>query len=188
MTATFVGVFFLVIVTKLIKLLAVVLGMLLAVVLGMLSYVPELLPVVALAGALRYACRLLCHTWLRREWFDFIRQWFTTELECPICTEPVPATPWRVAELPCCQARVCWTCVRRHAESVIDDSRPEMHCPGFPCRRVLPDVFVSDAFRRERWQWSSPDILGTRELRKLRTYERWTLTAGLAANSSARME
>ena len=33
------------------------------------------------------------------------------------------------ASLPCCARKLCWSCLRRHAESVIDDARPEMNCP-----------------------------------------------------------
>lgn len=151
----------------------------------------KLLPLCAILGATAYCQRLLRHSWLRKEWWDFLRQWdaSATEETCPICTEPVKATDWHVAELPCCRARICWTCLRRHAESVIDDARPEMLCPLLPCRQVLPDVVVSTALRRERCQWNNPDLfMGRRERRKYRAYERWALAAGLAASCSARME
>ena len=51
--------------------------------------------------------------------------------ECPICTETFEGNPWTMATLPCCKQSVCWACLCRHAESVIDDARPDMNCPLF---------------------------------------------------------
>ena len=34
-----------------------------------------------------------------------------------------------MVRLPCCKRTLCWACLRRHAESVIDDARPDMNCP-----------------------------------------------------------
>lgn len=49
--------------------------------------------------------------------------------ECPICAESLDDNPWSMATLPCCKQSVCWVCLCRHSESVIDDARPDMNCP-----------------------------------------------------------
>jgi len=78
--------------------------------------------------------------------------------------------------------------LRRHAQSVIDEARPEMRCPLLPCRVTLTDIMVRAAFRREQWSWRTLDPMGRLARRKQRAYERWVLTTGLAASCSARAE
>ena len=73
-------------------------------------------------------------------------------IECPICLEKLGDNPWSTVLLPCCSQTVCWDCLRRHAESVIDDARPDMNCP-LSCKMPVPDVLVRSAFRRHQWSW-----------------------------------
>lgn len=151
----------------------------------------RLLPYLALVSICCYAWRLACHAWLRQEWRDLLQHWRSLRAEeatCPICAEQVPATAWHLASMPCCGGVLCWACVRRHAESVIDDARPEMRCPLLPCRSCLPDVQVFAALRREQWSWRQLDLTGSLARRKRRVYERWVLTCGLAESCSARAE
>eukprot|EP00929_Paragymnodinium_shiwhaense_P092816 TRINITY_DN52821_c0_g1_i2.p1 TRINITY_DN52821_c0_g1~~TRINITY_DN52821_c0_g1_i2.p1 ORF type:complete len:401 (-),score=45.95 TRINITY_DN52821_c0_g1_i2:142-1344(-) len=165
-------------------------------------------PWICVGGCCCYIHRVLRNGWLQREWKDFLMQFALNRylwpasrmvvgpaaasgpgvMTCPICMEDVPNTPWHVAELPCCKAKLCWVCVRRHAESVADDARPEMLCPLPPCRRVLADTVVHCALRREQWSWSTLDVTGRRALNKKRAYERWVLSCGLAELCSARAE
>eukprot|EP00927_Polykrikos_kofoidii_P021790 TRINITY_DN20532_c0_g1_i1.p1 TRINITY_DN20532_c0_g1~~TRINITY_DN20532_c0_g1_i1.p1 ORF type:complete len:423 (-),score=23.62 TRINITY_DN20532_c0_g1_i1:83-1309(-) len=143
-----------------------------------------------------YALRLRRLTWLRKEWIDFFKQVDALacfgrgyeEISCPICTEDLRATPWHVLVLPCCQSVLCWRCLRQHAESVVNDARPEMLCPLAPCRTTLPDTLVKTAVRREQWSWPSTDITGTLARRKARAYDRWSVARGLASSCSARLE
>mmetsp|Transcript_11844 Transcript_11844/g.22942 ORF Transcript_11844/g.22942 Transcript_11844/m.22942 type:complete len:390 (-) Transcript_11844:15-1184(-) len=138
---------------------------------------------------LLYAHRICSCSWLRQEWRDFFTQGFATgKVTCTICLEEVPQTPWHLATLPCCNGVLCWACVRRHVQSVIDEGRPEMRCPLLPCRVTLTDLMVRAAFRREQWSWPTLDPLGNLARRKQRAYERWVLTTGLAASCSARSE
>jgi len=143
-----------------------------------------------------YVLRVLRYPWLRREWCDFLHQFKTraigdhvapAEVQCPICADNVPATPWHITALPCCNKTICWPCVRRHAESVVEEARPEMVCPLAGCK-PLADTFVLSAIRREQWSWSTLDVTGSRARRKRRHYERWVLSCGLAAACAARAE
>eukprot|EP00931_Biecheleriopsis_adriatica_P119043 TRINITY_DN94332_c0_g1_i1.p1 TRINITY_DN94332_c0_g1~~TRINITY_DN94332_c0_g1_i1.p1 ORF type:complete len:437 (-),score=53.10 TRINITY_DN94332_c0_g1_i1:29-1339(-) len=150
-----------------------------------------------------YVERLRSCSWLRQEWLDYMQQWGwlqrllflsarsssrATVKTCPICAEDVHADPWHLAELPCCGQVLCWACLRRHAESVVDDARPDMRCPLLPCKAPLPDTIVKTALRREQWSLSSLDPSGRRTARKRRAYERWSLSSGLAAACAARVE
>jgi len=159
--------------------------------------VPVLLPLCfrwahrgALLGAFLYALRVLRSNFLRMEWYEFFQFiCCSKDVTCVICTEQVKDTPWRLARLQCCGGALCWNCLRKHAESVIDDARPEMLCPFFHCKRVLPDVVVAKAFQRERWScWRSLDCTGSTCRRKTRTYDQWSLNTGIAAACRARME
>lgn len=150
-------------------------------------------PYAACIASVGYLFRLMSRPWLRQEWIDYLQQWRgPKDVQCVICFEMLPGSAWNFANLSCCGHSLCWSCVRRHAESVIDDARPEMLCPLLPCRRVLPDVAVYSSFRREQWtwRWSWPflDVFGSRERRKRRTYDRWVLSCGLAASCRARVE
>ncbi|CAK0860099.1 unnamed protein product [Prorocentrum cordatum] len=159
---------------------------------------PELLRLGGVTAVLGVACgvgfvvayigRLAATAWLRQEWADFLRQLVTTgTLEaCSICAEEVPLTAWHTATMPCCGGRLCWSCVRRHAESVIDDARPEMLCPL--CHDIMPDRTVLTAIRREQWSLWGSDLTGDRARRKARTYKRWVISCGVAATCSARSE
>jgi len=127
--------------------------------------------------------------WRRIEWWEFASQfWGDTFETCVICMEEVKKTPWHFVQLPCCKGTICWSCLRRHAEGVIDDARPEMLCPLLPCKAILPDTLVMLGFRREWWSQLSMDLLGCRSRRKQRTYEQWVRMSGLAASCSARNE
>ena len=66
---------------------------------------------------------------------------FLMAQDCPICTETFEDNPWTIATLPCCKQSVCWACLCRHAESVIDDARPDMNCPLFCGYDLLSDIF-----------------------------------------------
>mmetsp|Transcript_110880 Transcript_110880/g.207860 ORF Transcript_110880/g.207860 Transcript_110880/m.207860 type:complete len:395 (+) Transcript_110880:22-1206(+) len=149
----------------------------------------KLSPWLAASGVAAYISRLALRPWLRKEWLDFLQQGTGTErVSCAICLESVRCNSWNRACLPCCRGSICWSCVRRHAESVIDDARPEMLCPLLPCRRVLPDVLVWTAMRREQWSWASLDVTGRLRRRKWSAYERWVLSCGLANSCAARAE
>jgi len=63
-----------------------------------------------------------------------------------------------------------------------------MLCPLLPCRKILPDVVVHTAIRRQQWSLHSLDITGRVARRKTRAYGRWSLSCGLAASCSARAE
>lgn len=140
-------------------------------------------------GAVLYGWRVLRSEFLMQEWKDFLLQWRRDkQAACVICAENRPVTPWHFLTLPCCAGTLCWNCVRRHAESVVDDARPEMLCPLSPCPRTMPDVVVSAAIRREQWTFGSLDITGSLARRKRRAYDRWSLSCGLAASCSARAE
>lgn len=147
-------------------------------------------PWLMLAGVL-YTRRVWSLEWLQDEWYDFLSQWLCVrrKMTCPICMDLVIDSPWHVAKTRCCQRSVCWSCIRRHAESVLDDAREEMLCPLYPCRQVLPDTVVRAAFRREQFaHFSFEACLGRRAFRKQRFYERWVVRQGLAASCSVRME
>eukprot|EP00401_Gymnodinium_catenatum_P019076 CAMPEP_0117486398 /NCGR_PEP_ID=MMETSP0784-20121206/15456_1 /TAXON_ID=39447 /ORGANISM="" /LENGTH=269 /DNA_ID=CAMNT_0005281007 /DNA_START=69 /DNA_END=877 /DNA_ORIENTATION=- len=140
--------------------------------------------------------RLFRYPWLRREWLDFLQQFKMrgiggyvagAKVQCPICVDSVPATPWHITVLPCCSKTICWPCVRRYAESVVEDMRPEMLCPFAQCK-PLADKLVLSAIRREQWSWSALDITGSRAWSKRRRYDRWVLSCGLAASCAARAE
>merc|ERR1711879_871110 len=109
------------------------------------------------------------------------------DITCPICSETVPRTTWHLATLPCCRQVVCWSCVRRHAESVVDDARSDMLCPLARCS-PLPDTFVHCAVRRERWSLGTLDLFGSVAKRKIQRYDRWVLSCGLAKTCAARAE
>ena len=150
-------------------------------------------------GLILYTNRLLQSSVLRQEWLDFWQHWSRQLLsclglgahvqttECPICASSVEDDPWTLARLACCNKSVCWECVRSHAESVIDDSRPLMACPML-CKAPLPDVVVFTALRRHQWSWKGLDLLGRQTRRKKHAYERWCLSSGLAASCAVRME
>lgn len=150
----------------------------------------RLFPWLTLGGLCYYAWRLARNGWLRQEWHDFLQQFASRgeQAQCSICMEQVLATRWHVARLPCCGGELCWACVRRHAESVVDDARPEMRCPLHPCRSCLPDVVVLAALRRRQWSLEGFDPFGNLFRRKRRAYERWVLSCGLAESCSARVE
>merc|ERR1712232_572268 len=142
-----------------------------------------------------YVLRLTRYRWLRQEWLEYFQQalpricWGGSggNVVCPICTNSMSAIPWHFATPPCCGRQVCWTCVCRHADSVIDDARPEMQCPL--CRSApLPDTLVNTAIRRVQWSFSAFEPLGRQARRKRRRYERWALSRGLAASCAARLE
>ncbi|CAJ1337663.1 unnamed protein product [Effrenium voratum] len=147
------------------------------------------LPYLLVLALVLYLSRLLHSPSLQKEWLDFLwsRQLTAASVDCPICAESLEDNAWQMASLPCCARKLCWSCLRRHAESVIDDARPEMNCPLL-CKAPVPDVMVLCAFRRHQWSWQGLDLLGGRGRRKLRAYERWSLTSGLAASCAARME
>lgn len=155
----------------------------------LMSGLARLCPAAALSCLVLYAYRVWRRQWLQQEWRDYLKQWSSfPEVTCSICLEDTGGSPWHVASLPCCGNFLCWTCVRRHAESVIDDGRPEMLCPILSCQCILPDVVVRTALRRQRWAWQSLDVTGARTRRKHEAYTRWVLTSGLAASCSARVE
>jgi len=144
------------------------------------------------AAAVVHVYRVMSSDISRREWRDFLTRWHCAEaVDCPICVESSKASAWNFVSLPCCGGTMCWSCLRQHAEAVIDDARPEMLCPLGHCRHILPDTLVLCAIRREQWSLRSLrslDILGGLARRKRRTYERWVLSSGLAATCSARVE
>jgi len=151
-----------------------------------LKFLGWLLLVIELA---MYAWKLMQREWLRKEWSDFLGQFSSSgSTVCSICIDDVPMTEWHVAVLPCCKRSLCWSCVRKHAEGVIDDGRREMLCPFGTCGANVPDVTVRTAFRREQWLWQSLDVLGYRRRQKCRMYDLWVLRSGLAASCSARVE
>jgi len=158
-------------------------------------------PLAAAIGLAFYVKRVLRSRSLQQEWCDFVGQWQLRRsamrcwtgravegTTCVICAECLPQTPWHFSVLSCCGVSLCWHCVRRHAESVVDDARPEMLCPFLPCRKILPDIVVQTAIRREQWSWWSLDVTGNLARRKKRAYLRWALSCGLAASCSARAE
>uniref|UniRef100_A0A7S1QEG8 RBR-type E3 ubiquitin transferase n=1 Tax=Alexandrium catenella TaxID=2925 RepID=A0A7S1QEG8_ALECA len=149
----------------------------------------RLSPWLLLVSLCWYTWRLARNAWLRKEWCDFLQQFMSGEqMQCAICAEEVPRTPWHVATMTCCGGKLCWACVQRHAESVVSDMRPEMRCPLLPCRSCLPDVIVLAAFRRQQWSLQGFDPIGSVFRRRRRAYERWVLACGLAESCSARME
>ena len=150
-------------------------------------------------GLVLYTNRVLKSSVLRQEWLDLwqhlSRQLLTflgigahvQRTDCPICAESLEDDPWILARLPCCNRLICWDCLRSHAESVIDDSRPHMACP-MNCHAPLADVVVLTALRRHQWSWKGLDLLGRQTRRKKKAYERWCLSSGLALSCAARME
>jgi len=161
----------------------------------MLRLVKAASPWVAGVGVWLYTGRLIKYAWLRQEWSDFIwggilrrfRIQGDAESTCSICAENVPDTRWHYAVLPCCEKSLCWKCVRNHAESVVDDLRPDMRCPYNRCM-PLPDTYVHSAIRREQWSWATLDLTGRVASRKKRAYERWVIARGLAETCAARAE
>lgn len=160
------------------------------------------MPWLLVAAASMYLRCLLDSAALRQEWLEFLQQWGWSRqllsafglrvargqaVDCPICTETFEDNPWTMATLSCCKQSVCWACLCRHAESVIDDARPDMNCPLF-CKVLIPDVMVYKSFRRHQWSWRGLDLLGQKTRRKCRAYERWCLSSGLANTCAARME
>eukprot|EP00435_Cladocopium_sp_Y103_P051536 s478_g16.t1 len=143
------------------------------------------MPWFLVAAASMYLRCLLDSAALRQETFEGTRG--GNAGDCPICTETFEDNPWTMATLPCCKQSVCWACLCRHAESVIDDARPDMNCPLF-CKVLIPDVMVYKSFRRHQWSWHGLDPLGQKTRRKCRAYERWCLSSGLASTCAARME
>jgi len=150
----------------------------------------RLSPWLITVGLCCYVWRLLRNKWLQQEWHEFLQQLGPRleRVQCPICAEEVRATPWCLARLPCCNGELCWACVRRHAESVVEDARTEMLCPLLPCRSCLPDMVVLTALRRHQWSLEGFDPIGSRFRRRRRAYERWVLTCGLAETCGARAE
>jgi len=162
----------------------------------------DAMPWLLVLGAVVYLRCLLESAHLRQEWLDFLQQWGWSRqllsifgcvgtsggsVDCPICAETLDDNPWSMVRLPCCKRTLCWACLRRHAESVIDDARPDMNCP-LVCKVPVPDVLVEKAFRRHQWSWQGLDPLGRKTNRKRKAYERWCLTSGLASSCAARME
>lgn len=162
------------------------------------------MPHLTALGLILYTNRLLKSSALRQEWLDFWQQWIWSRqllsflgfdvanvqnVDCPICANSLEDNPWCLAKLPCCKKSICWECVWSHAESVIDDARPQMSCPMLCSRStVLPDVLVIASLRRRQWSWKGLDVLGRQTRRKKRAYERWCLSSGLASSCAARME
>lgn len=179
-----------------------IVSLLVALIFSARQIVQDAMPLFTVLIAGLYLRRLLDSATLRREWLDFLQQWGLSRqllsalgcsvaavevCECPVCAETLEDNPWSMVSLPCCNQSLCWACLRRHAESVIDDARPDMNCPLF-CKVPVPDVLVHTAFRRYQWSWSGLDVLGQRTSRKQKAYERWSLSSGLASSCAARME
>jgi len=140
-------------------------------------------------GAAFYVLQLESKAWLRQEWWDFLRlPFYRRRVACAICAEEVCDSPWHFLVLPCCSGKLCWSCLRRYAEGVIDDARPEMRCPLVPCRRILPDMLVFIAIRREQWSLANLELTGRVARRKWRSYEQWVRQCGLAESCAARNE
>mmetsp|Transcript_14875 Transcript_14875/g.32123 ORF Transcript_14875/g.32123 Transcript_14875/m.32123 type:complete len:390 (+) Transcript_14875:91-1260(+) len=151
-------------------------------------------------GVLVYFLYVLCSGSLLQEWRDWLAwqvcwvgscvgiPYASKRLTCSICTESLPDTAWHFNKQVCCGQVICWSCVRRHSEGVIDDARPDMLCPMLPCKAIVPDTVVKRAIRREQWNWESLDMFGSLARRKWRAYSRWSLRAGLARACQARME
>lgn len=142
-----------------------------------------------LTAALVHLVKVTRSKYLQSEWRAFLGQIRNPgAVTCPICAETKRGIDWNFSKMSCCGAVVCWACVRRHSEAVIDDARPEMNCPSLNCKQVFPDLVVFSAISREQWSLGSIDVTGRLARRKRRAYDRWVLERGLADLCATRSE